>query len=91
MSRRNAVADTLISTLITIAVVSLAAGLAVVCFTAWPREMAMWLAGVVAGLLAGPSLRKVPALAAARLAGERAIPTPGRRGVAARRCRKRRR
>ncbi|HUR06152.1 MAG TPA: hypothetical protein VM347_26635 [Nonomuraea sp.] len=69
MSRRHPVGDALASALTTLAVFAIAVGVAVAWFTNWPAEMAIWLSGVVAGLLAGPPLRKV----LARMAGKPAI------------------
>ena len=65
MSRsRTPVGAALAGALTTVAVFAVAVWLAVAWFTNWPSEMAIWLAGVVSGLLAGPPLRKGLALAA---------------------------
>ncbi|AQZ67584.1 unnamed protein product [[Actinomadura] parvosata subsp. kistnae] len=80
--RRSPVADALAGALTTIAVFAVVIGVAVAWFTNWPAEMAIWLSGVAAGLLAGPPLRRVLVLAAGK---------PGRRYPAARRRRSRRR
>ncbi|MGV9386086.1 hypothetical protein ACWDRB_60495 [Nonomuraea sp. NPDC003707] len=73
MSRRRTTAEVLIGALVTLAALSVATGLAVVNLTPWPREVALWLAGAVAGLFAGPPLRVWLALVAARLAGKPAV------------------
>ncbi|MGW3351727.1 hypothetical protein ACWDA3_51245 [Nonomuraea rubra] len=77
MSRRRIpIAEALAGALTTIAVFAVAIGVAVTWFTNWPAEMAIWLSGVAAGLLAGPPLRRVLALMAARSARQATGPAP---------------
>jgi hypothetical protein len=74
MSRRHPVQDALASAFTTLAVFALAVGVAVAWFTNWPSQMAIWLSGAAAGLLAGPPLRKVLTLAAGKPARQQVAP-----------------
>ncbi|WP_157249704.1 hypothetical protein [Nonomuraea typhae] len=73
MSRRRTLTEALVGALFTVAALSVATGLLVATMTPWPRELALWLSGAVAGLVAGPPVRGWLALVAARLAGKPAM------------------
>ncbi|MEW1837500.1 hypothetical protein AB0392_06035 [Nonomuraea angiospora] len=73
MSRRRTITEILIGALVTLATLSIVTAVAVAHLTPWPREVALWLSGTVAGLFAGPPLRTWLAVVAARLAGKPAV------------------
>ncbi|MEO3869559.1 hypothetical protein ABGB18_12070 [Nonomuraea sp. B12E4] len=73
MSRRRSITEVLLGALVSLAALSAATGLAVANLTPWPHEVALWLSGAVAGLVAGPPLRGWLALVAAHLAGKPAM------------------